>query len=672
MKVDFISSKIVSNNLSNLKKDKITPLNVGQTYNNTMKLSNFNSIGASMVSFKANQNDGNGSIDLSKMSIQELQDLKQTYTADRTQQEAKKKDSQEKLDKIKDWDYSSEYQKQSDEAAAEINRRGLSTFWNPFQCKDIRSNHYNDFLRRSREIDDLKSKKDLYEQIVSMSTSDVQKNKTFVSQIDIMIAQKQQIEDQERRLRGIEGINKAIEAMGNAQGGLDDRIGGYDFEKEELRNAFIKPLAKSQTTPTIKVPSAVLLYGANGTGKTTFIESIATEAAEEGYAEVVKMPPSDNAREFKDNISRIFHDAKVRYLEPGDDNKPKRVRTILLINDAERFFSMSHKQAKAVYEKQPDLIDAADEARLSSVSHDHTIIDDLKSALDDCAGVPSSIKDESLNNAAATIFITTNYPHLIDRDLLRKFSYIAAINPAKDKNMEEVMKFYFKRCSDVIDAVKDRAKDPDFDSEDFEYLVDYLSDSSISKLNQMANNGTIQDLKIPHDTIPYENIARDFRPTTKTGAFDNNQLQQLATQALNAYIHDPLTDYSGHYYNLLFNTKRMLDPVRYKHQINIFNTLAPLNKQEGKEDRQKMLEEKILLYRQEQAGIISNRDKKKLDYIKAQDSQELNYLQTKNEEASLAAEEQARLDSILEEQRIIQEELANLNNLSNYEDDEDF
>ena len=185
----------------------------------------------------------------------------------------------------------------------------------------------------------------------------------------------------------------------------------------------------------------------------------------------------------------------------------------------------------------------------------------------------------------------------------------------------------------------------------------------------MHKNGTLQDLKIPYETIPYENIARDFKPSSKKGAFDNRQLQQLSINALNQYIDDPLREYSGHYYSLLFNTKRMLDPVRYKHHVDIFNTLAPLNKQEEVADEQKLLEEKIILFKMEQAGILSERDKKKLDYIKAQDLQELNYLQTKKTETELSDEEQARLDKILFEQKIIQEELSQLENT---DDEEDF
>lgn len=664
MKVDFISSKLVSSNLSNFKKGKITSLDANQAYNNTMELSNFNSIGRSMIAFKANQDDGDGSIDLSKMSIQELQDLKQTYTADRKQQEAKKKDAQEKLDRIRDWDYSREYQKQSEAAEAEIQRRDIG-WWQFLKKDEIRSNHKNEFLRKDREIDDLKSKKSLYEQIVSMSSSDVKKNKTFVSQIDIMIAQKQQIEDQERRLRGIEGINKAIEAMGNAQGGLDDRIAGYDYEKDELRRIFINPLAQSQKDPSVEVPPAVLLYGANGTGKTTFLNGIAAEAKKEGYAEIEPLPPVDNAGEFKDAIKDIFSKAKARYLELDENREPKRIRTVLLINDAERFFGMSYDQAMAVY---GNLINENDETKLKGINHDAETIDRFKSIFDDCSGVPEKI-DETLSNAATTIFITTNYPHLIDRDLLRKIDFFA-VNPAKDKNMEEVMKFYFKKCSDVLDAIKDRAKDPDFSADDLKFVKRYISKTSVEKLIQMAQDGTLQNLRVPYDTIPFENIAHAFRPTTKTGAFDNKQLRDLSIQALNQYIQDPAQNYEEYYYTLLFNTKRMLDPVRYKHHVDIFNTLAPLNKQEEKEDTEKMLEEKIILYRMERAGILSDKNRKKLDYIKAQDSQELNYLQTKKTETPLTEEEQVRLDRILEEQKIIQEELSKLNNLSEDEDDD--
>jgi len=326
---------------------------------------------------------------------------------------------------------------------------------------------------------------------------------------------------------------------------------------------------------------------------------------------------------------------------------------------------MSYDQAMAVY---GGLINETDETKLKGIQHDPKTIDMFKSIFDDCSGVPEKI-DRTLSNAATTIFITTNYPHLIDRDLLRKIDFFA-VNPAKDKNMEEVMKFYFKKCSDVLDAIKDRAKDPDFSADDLKFVKRYISKTSVEKLIQMAQDGTLQDLRVPYDTIPFENIAHAFRPTTKTGAFDNKQLRDLSIQALNQYIQDPAQNYEEYYYTLLFNTKRMLDPVRYKHHVDIFNTLAPLNKQEEKEDTEKMLEEKIILYRMERAGILSDKNRKKLDYIKAQDSQELNYLQTKKKETPLTEEEQVRLDRILEEQKIIQEELLKLNSSNDDEDDD--
>lgn len=665
MKINPVSLKIVSNSIkiiSNTRKNANIPYK-------TIELSNFNTLGRSLVSFKSlypdDENKEDSTFDLNAMSIQQLIVLKEMYKYDASEQEEKKKDAQAKLDKIKNWDYSTEYRKQSDAAALEINEKNLSTFWNPFQCRDIKSNHYNEFQRKNREIETLKSQKSLYEQIVKISGSDVKKSKTFVSQIDVMIAQKLQIEKQEQRLESLEGINKAIEAMGNAQGGLDDRIAGYEYEKDELRRLFINPLSQSQKDPSIEVPPAVLLYGANGTGKTTFLNGIATEAKKEDYAVVESLPPVDSAKEFKEAIARIFHKAKVRYLEPGEGNKPKRVRTVLLINDAERFFGMSYNQAKAVY---GNLIDETDETKLKGIKHEPELIDLFKSIFDTCSGVPEKI-DHSYDNSATTIFITTNYPHLIDRDLLRKIDFFA-INPAKGKNMEEVLKFYFKKCSDVLETIKERAKSPDFDPDDLKYIKRHISNESLSKLKQMAQDGTLQDLKIPYDSIPYENIAKDFRPNIKTGAFDNRQFRKLSIEALNKYIQDPSRDYSGHYYELLFNARRMLDPVRYKHQIDIFNTLAPLNKQEQKEDGQKLLDEKIMLYRMEKAGILSNKDAKKLDYIKTQDSQELKYLETKKEETSLTDEEQLRLERIIKEQKIIEEELSKLG--SDIEDDSDF
>lgn len=618
---------------------------------NSMELSNFNTIGQSLVLFRGatnaqtntSSNAAASNIDLKSKTIEELQDLKKLRQGQRGLIESKKKDAQKKLDAIAAWDYSAEYKKQLDAAESEINSKNLSRFWNPFKCHDIRQNHYNKFVKRNSEIEEYKKKKEQYQDIVSMAPLSDDEAKDFIASIDDMIAQKQQIEDQERRLRGIQGIKDAIEAMNNARGGLNDRIAGYDYEKAEIQRVFIDPLAESQKNPEIQVPSSVLLYGASGTGKTTFLRGIAYQAKQMGYAHVVEMPAVESSEDFKSELKREFGKAKSRYLELGDDDEPKRVRTVLLMNDAEKYFGMSYEQAKKVY---GDLIDEADADRLRHINHDTNIIDDFKSILDSCSGIPENKEDKALSNSAVTIFITTNYPHLIDRDLIRKFDAIIPVNPAKNMNLEAVMAHYFRKCSDVITEVKNASQNPQFNSRDLKFLNGYLTKKSIDKLVQMAHDGTLDKLDIDWRNIPYDKIAKDFNPSKAKGAFDNMQLRDLSIAALNDYINEPDKLYSNHYYTRLFNEPRKLDPVRYKHFVDIFNTLAPLNQQEEIEETVIRQREKELLQGLEKAGLLSDKEKKRLEYIRTQELQELNYLEYKETEGTLSEEEKCRLEKM--------------------------
>lgn len=67
----------------------------------------------------------------------------------------------------------------------------------------------------------------------------------------------------------------------------------------------------------------------------------------------------------------------------------------------------------------------------------------LKSLLDRISEVPDM---QNNTKSASTLFITTNYPHLIDQDLMKrkgKFMPIA-VRPAADANLLAVIQHYFK------------------------------------------------------------------------------------------------------------------------------------------------------------------------------------------------------------------------------------
>lgn len=79
--------------------------------------------------------------------------------------------------------------------------------------------------------------------------------------------------------------------------------------------------------------------------------------------------------------------------------------------------------------------------------------------------------------------------------------------------------------------------------------------------------------------------------------------------SLNDYIKDPARNYSGHYYVRLYSEPRKLDSVRYKHFVDIFNTLAPLNKQEEIDPLIMRRRQKEVLLGLERANLMTEKDK---------------------------------------------------------------
>jgi|GEM_PF-2027091 len=639
MKVTLTTSRITNTYPQNQKQSNVSkPL---QKQENSTELTNFNTLGRSLVSFKG-QTNVQDALDLESKSIAELEDLKQFYQANQEEIDKRKKEAQERLDKIAAWDYWKEYEKQKIDAEDEITRKGLSRFWNPFKCSEIKEKHYLTFTEKDRAIDKLKERKAIDEEIINSTPLNDTQAKMVVGLIDNQIKLKKADEEKEVRLNGLKGVQDAIDAMSNAKGGLNDRIAGYEYEKAEIRRVFTGALAESKKNPEIEVPAAIMLHGASGTGKTTIIRAIGREAFTAGQAKVVELTSNIKGDKFLPEIRNELDKAKERYFEEDENGKPKRTRTVLLINEVESFLGMTLEQAKKTY---GNLIDEVDEERIAECKHDFETIREFKSLLDSCAMIPESSNDKS-DHSATTIFITTNYPHLIDRDILRKIDHIIAVNPAKNKNLESVIRHYFEKSSKVIEEIKKAASNPDFRAKDLRYLKDRLSQESIDIIIKMVEEGTINKLDIPYENMPYDKMAKDYNPTPSKGAFDNKQIKDIGDLALNQYIQNPDRPYYGHFYSLLYNEPRKIDSARYQHFIDIYNTLAPLNKREG--DNMKILaaREKDLLLKMANTGIIGDSDRKRLDYILANEAEELRYLESREKENTVTEAEKMRLEEL--------------------------
>ena len=96
--------------------------------------------------------------------------------------------------------------------------------------------------------------------------------------------------------------------------------------------------------------------------------------------------------------------------------------------------------------------------------------------------------------------------------------------------------------------------------------------------------------------------------------------------------------------------------------------MGPLNKREEIDPIEMQKTQKNILEGLEELGLLSEKDKGKLEYIRALEKQELNYLEYKEKEHSLTDEEKIKLQEIRESMKP-----DNLNNFQeNANEDEDY
>lgn len=230
----------------------------------------------------------------------------------------------------------------------------------------------------------------------------------------------------------------------NMKGNLDEQIAGYDSEKMIIRNKFSDQIAAEQAgmEEGVKIPNSILLYGAIGTGKTTFARAAAAETG----SKLVEINPEP--KKFGEVIQEKLNEARDRYIQTGQ-------RTVILVNEADIHLSEDKENRKNIAL--------------------------MKNYLDNCAAIPT---EDTANAYATTFFFTTNRPmDITDEILLReeKIGAIIALEPAEGDNIRDILQFYMQKC------------DPDKNSIDWERF-DY--DKYIKKLNPDDKKGAYGNDKL--------------------------------------------------------------------------------------------------------------------------------------------------------------------------------
>lgn len=386
-------------------------------------------------------------------------------------------------------------------------------------------------------------------------------------QIKLMEETIKTMEDQIDLLSVRDAVNEAM----NNTGGINDRIAGYDGLKNEIKRTFINPLIENVKAGNnnMHVPPAVMLYGATGCGKTSMLNAIQSQV--KGYARVVDISASDNP-DFIGYLNRNLKDARRHYLETRDNSKNNiGERTILILNEAEIYLAADplNTGVSGMFYNQSDLKKLDNYNRYYDCPKNVTT---MKSMLDYISKLP---ENESSPGCAATIFITSNYPHLIHRDLLSRdgefgkmLSY--AVRPAANNDLKEVIKYYFTKMSNLVEDIKYFAKQENCDD-----LIDSLtkvSDKGKDVLKEKARNKTIENLSIDPELKGFKNInmfIRGNNPSLVRGAYSNARIENIVKRAFVDYLENPAVPFEKYFFERKNQWGVDITPEAYRQFENI-------------------------------------------------------------------------------------------------------
>lgn len=424
-------------------------------------------------------------------------------------------------------------------------------------------------------------------------------------------------------------LNDAEKTMPSPASSLNKRIAGYFREKEEISCKFVQRLIKSKNDPSIEVPSCIMLHGPICTGKTSFVEGIKEQT--QGFAEVINISNMLGNQGFESRLKRVLEEAKDRYTKEGK-------RTILLMDQPERILSINTSDASILGIKLDDF----DKSMLDSYGNNANTISMFKSLLDDVSKIPHEGDSKISNKSAVTFLMTTSRPHLIHPDLTSRHGKITpiSIGLASDFNIGEVLKFYFKKMNDVADNLKKSKPYPYY-----QYKIDGLVEITgkvKENLKKMIKDGTIDNLHVDYNNMPYAQIIANLNPNKSEGAYNNVGLREIVRNAFNDYLEkNPAeSDYKDSFFKVLVNTKRDISPERYQKYLEIQKRFV---------DEEVDPDSLNQLIRQKQFGILSDKTKKLLE----------DHIEKIKSELKIISE-QAELGSLNESQLARKKELEEL------------
>lgn len=507
---------------------------------NDYSLPSFHSVGKSLA-FKG-KDDGENvkkvkeKIDETKAAIKALK----TSTGS-----IKSPDVAEAYQKIGDYDYwqstkdaTFEYAQKEAEKARVANKKWYGSYG--VAAKEAKMNEL--YWKKHYEYDLYSSEESKYRTIISLYEQTENQDATGkAAQIKLLEDKLVELETNIDFASLYDKVNKTV----NNSGGIDERIAGYEDVKDEISRTFVGPLTASMKDPTVKVPPAVMLYGATGCGKTTFLEAIRNQSKD--HAQVIDLSTelSAESKSFKRQLDAYLAQAAKTYQNTGK-------RTIFLLNEAEQYFCMN----KEDIDNSGMFLDESDMRKIEeygSTSDSTMNVNNFKSTFDYISKLPTT---EDPRGCASTIFITSNYPHLIHRDLLSRDGRYGklmsiAVKPASDNNLRAVIKHYFRLYSDLLETIKMVSKKDNY-ADLIKSLPD-ISNKGKDVLIQKVKDGTIANMHIDPTCSEFKNFDQFIKgnnPSLVRGAYSNARLQNIADKAFSEYLKNPAVPFETHFCNV--------------------------------------------------------------------------------------------------------------------------
>ena len=520
-------------------------------------------------------------IEIVNQRIDSLETSLATYTKPKSIIEA-----EEKINFYNNWNDEAEYSDHLRRAEAAKQKERDKYWWGFKWCSDgdekfdeVMKPYYTNHYRYRIIEDDLDNLKTL---IRNNNSTQAQKKET----LDSLKREKDSYYAELTSARLGDVVNEVV----NKKGSVNDRIAGYEDVKKILRQKFIGPLLSSQKDTSVSLPNAVVLYGATGVGKTEMLRGIEEECR--NVANIVTFPMATPEENFMKVLNDILVDARKNYL----NNKK---RTIILIDEAEKYMCMRKNQAtRYAADLEPDDFDIL----ALSGEKDVKNIQYLKSLLDRISEVPDM---QNNTKSASTLFITTNYPHLIDQDLMKrkgKFMPIA-VRPAADANLLAVIQHYFKQNSTLLETIKSYARFPNFEN-----ILDSqvkFTEKAKQVILEKQRNGTLSNLNIDYELTDWPDVNKFLKftnPSKKKGAYSNVELKHMINTAFDNYLENPTQPMYKYFFDAKNETLRDITPKRYEKFRAIYSMVNDKVENEGLDEASKEFTDLINSY---QNGMLN-------------------------------------------------------------------